>query len=175
MGGSISVTSAPKEGSTFVVRLPLKVAARATIPSDPAPAGVTGRRLRILAAEDNPTNRLILHSLLEPMGVDLTLVANGQEAVESFVGARFDMVLMDIQMPLMDGVAATTAIRKWEQAKAILPTPIVALSANAMEHQVAEYQAAGMDDTHSKPFTAEGLYAAIERQLAVCGGNARAA
>jgi signal transduction histidine kinase len=175
MGGSIAVTSAPEVGSTFVVRLPLKAAPPAVVLSDTAPAGISGRRLRILAAEDNPTNRLILHSLLEPIGVDLTLVANGQEAVESFVEARFDLVLMDIQMPLMDGVAAAREIRKWERANSVPPTPIVALSANAMEHQVAEYQAAGMDDTLSKPFTAEGLCAAIQRQLAVCGSSSRAA
>jgi CheY-like chemotaxis protein len=103
MGGSIAVTSALQVGSTFVVRLPLKAAVCATAPSETAPAGIVARRPRILAAEDNPTNRLILNSLLEPMDVDLTLVANGQEAVEAFVDARFDVVLMDIQMPLMDG------------------------------------------------------------------------
>ena len=175
MGGSIAVTSAPQVGSTFVVRLPLMTAVCAVAPRETAPAGIGAKRPRILAAEDNPTNRLILQALLEPLEIDLTLVENGQEAVAAFASARFDLVLMDIQMPLMDGVAAATAMRNWEQANAIPATPIVALSANAMAHQVAAYQAAGMDDTLSKPFTAAGLYGAIQRQLADCEGRSKAA
>jgi signal transduction histidine kinase/ActR/RegA family two-component response regulator len=170
MGGEISVTSARGEGSAFVVDLPLERRL------DPAPAleadrssGTAGdeptRPLRILAAEDNPTNQLILTALLEPAGVDLTLVETGRAAVEAFETGRFDLVLMDIQMPEMTGVGATLAIRKLEVEQALVPTPILALTANVMAHQVSEYRAAGMNDVIAKPISAEKLFAAMEQAL----------
>ena len=119
------------------------------------------RALRILAAEDNPTNTLILRALLEPAGVDLRTVANGREAVEAFRADDFDLILMDVQMPVMNGIEATRAIREREREQRLSPTPILALSANVMSHQILEYQLAGMDGVVAKPIDAEKLIEAI--------------
>jgi CheY-like chemotaxis protein len=124
------------------------------------------RPVRVLAAEDNPTNQRVLRAVLDTFGVDLTLVENGREAVEAWAGGGFDIVLMDIQMPEMDGVAATRAIRAGERADSRPRTPIIALSANAMTHQVSEYLAAGMDAHLAKPIEIPKLQAALEAALA---------
>jgi two-component system, sensor histidine kinase len=116
------------------------------------------RPLRILAADDNATNRLVLHALLGPLDVDLTQVENGREAVESWRTGRFDLILMDIQMPEMDGIQATLTIRSEEARDARLHTPIFALSANAMSHQIDQYLAAGMSGHIAKPIDVAKLY-----------------
>ena len=108
---------------------------------------------------------MILSALLAPFGVDLTLVGNGREAVDAFGAAPFDIVLMDVQMPLMNGVEATTAIRRIEAERGLPMTPILALSANVMSHQVAEYLAAGMTGFIPKPIEGAKLIAAIEAAL----------
>lgn len=172
MGGRLSVTSRLGEGATFTVELPLPEVGAS------APAGDAeddGAPLRILAAEDNETNRTILSALLEPFGVELTLVENGRLAVESFETGGFDLVLMDVQMPVMDGVEATRAIRESEAAGARPRTPILAVTANVMTDQIDGYRAAGMDDVVAKPIRAETLYEAIERTFSAVGEHDRAA
>ena len=129
----------------------------------PAPPA---RRVRILAAEDNPINQKVLAALLEPMGVDLTMVENGELALEAWRSGAWDLVLMDIQMPRMGGEAAAGAIRAEEAERGLDPTPIIALSANAMSHQVEEYLAIGMTAHVAKPIDAKTLYATIEKALA---------
>lgn len=119
-------------------------------------------RLRVLGAEDNPINRLILTSLLEPFEIELTLADDGRQAVAAFESGEFDVVLMDVQMPDMNGVEATTAIRRFELAQDRTPTPILALSANVMSHQVQEYLDAGMNGFIAKPIEAGQLFAALE-------------
>jgi two-component system, sensor histidine kinase len=114
--------------------------------------------LRILAAEDNATNQLVLKTVLHSMGLAPVIVENGREAVEAWAGGQFDLVLMDIQMPVMDGIAATREIRRREAETGCGHTRIVALSANAMKHQVSEYLAAGMDGHLAKPLQIEKLY-----------------
>jgi signal transduction histidine kinase/CheY-like chemotaxis protein len=166
MGGTLAAQSTPGVGSVFRLRLPVTWAeapAEAEGPT-PAPEGPLG--VRILAAEDNATNQLILRALLEPLGAQLTLVANGREAIDAYRAGRFDLVLMDIQMPVMDGVAAAREIRAMEARANRRRTPIVALSANVMAHQVAEYRAAGMDAVVGKPFEAELLWSTVA-ELAV--------
>ena len=170
MGGTMKVESNEAEGSTFTFQLPLEWRAHAraaprAAPSHPARAAGSQSVPSILAAEDNPTNQLILSALLEPFGVDLTLVANGREAVEAFAQSRFDVVLMDVQMPVMNGVEATAAIRRLEVERRLPMTPILALSANVMSHQVAEYLAAGMSGFIPKPIEGAKLIAAIESAL----------
>ena len=167
MGGLISVTSRPGEGSAFVVALPLERRADALSEAvaDPSAPEEAAPTIRILAAEDNRTNQLILTALLEPAGVELTLAENGREAVEAFAAARFDLVLMDIQMPEMTGVEATLAIRKAEADQNRPATPILAVTANVMAHQVSEYLAAGMDAVIAKPIAADKLFSAMEQAL----------
>jgi CheY-like chemotaxis protein len=166
MGGTLRMDSAPGKGSTFVFRLPF-ARAEATDSAPPPVADDDIRALRILAAEDNATNALILRALLEPAGVDLRTVANGREAVDAFHADDFDLILMDVQMPVMNGIEATRAIRERESEHRLSPTPILALSANVMSHQILEYELAGMDGVVAKPVDAgkliEAIAAAMER------------
>ena len=166
MGGHLRMDSAPGKGSTFVFRLPFARAEAADSPP-PEPADDDIRALRILAAEDNATNAFILRALLEPAGVDLHTVANGREAVDAFHADDFDLILMDVQMPVMNGIEATRAIRARETSHSLPPTPILALSANVMSHQILEYELAGMDGVVAKPVDAgkliEAIAAAMER------------
>jgi signal transduction histidine kinase/CheY-like chemotaxis protein len=166
MGGRLTVRSRLSEGSAFAFEVPLAMApapCAAQRDEDVAAPGVEPRRPRILAAEDNETNRLILSALLEPAGVELSFAVDGVEAVEAFAKDRFDLVLMDIQMPRMSGLEATRAIRSSARGAAV---PILALTANVMSDQVEAYLAAGMAGVVSKPVRAEALYQAIETALA---------
>jgi CheY-like chemotaxis protein len=164
MGGEIGVESDPGRGSCFTVRLPLRRVGEAKPPTQLAPAAPPELRpmaLRVLAAEDNAVNQLVLKTLLHQLGVEPALVDNGAAAVEAWEGAAWDVVLMDIQMPVMDGLAAASAIRARELETGRPRTPIVALTANAMAHQVEQYLAAGMDDHVAKPIEAAALFAAL--------------
>ncbi len=165
MGGSIGAESQPGEGSTFTVLLPLAHVATDTSAQTPAPiepqARPDGRSLRVLAAEDNTVNRLVLQTLLAQLGVEPTIVTNGAEAVEAFGRAGWDLILMDVQMPVMDGLQATRQIRALEAARGATPTCIIALTANAMAHQTADYIAAGMDGSLGKPIEIARLYEII--------------
>jgi signal transduction histidine kinase/CheY-like chemotaxis protein len=167
MGGQMSVTSALGQGSTFAFELPLvrigePAAAAAPDASDPAAGPLP---LAVLAAEDNEVNRLILSALLEPLGIRLRLAADGAEAVRALAEESFDLVLMDVQMPVMNGVEATLAIRRGEAEQGLRPTPILALSANVMPHQVAEYLAAGMDGLIAKPIEVRAMLEAMRKAL----------
>ena len=170
MGGTITARSRPGEGACFTVELPLRRAAPGEV-ACPAPAPIaaidpvgawSGRPLRILAAEDNATNRMVLHALIEPLGAELILVSNGLEAIEAFGGGRFDVVLMDVQMPEMNGLDATRAIRRREADEGWAPTPVLALTANVMSHQLESYLTAGMDGHIAKPLDVAALYAALD-------------
>ena len=128
----------------------------------PGLGDAAGRALRVLAAEDNPVNRQVLGSVLGVFGVEFEMVEDGLQAVEAWSRGAYDVILMDVQMPQMDGVAATRAIREAERAQGRRHTPIVALSANAMTHQVEAYLAAGMDRYVPKPIEIPRLRAALE-------------
>jgi signal transduction histidine kinase/ActR/RegA family two-component response regulator len=170
MGGKIAVSSAPDMGSVFTVTLPIPRAAAMAAPrrrgGPAALPSAKARKVEVLAAEDNEVNRMVLSTLLRQAGVSLTLVDNGAEAMEAWRVGRYDLVLMDIQMPVMDGVTATRAMRAEEATSGRAPTPIVAVTANAMPHQCAEYRAAGVDLVIAKPLQAEQLFETIERALA---------
>jgi signal transduction histidine kinase/ActR/RegA family two-component response regulator len=158
MGGEIEVESRPGEGATFWIRLPLKRGqGQASGPAEAAPVAA----LSVLVAEDNETNQRVVRTVLNALGVDPTIVADGREAVEAWARGGFDLVLMDIQMPVCDGVSATREIRRLEVERGLSPTRIVALTANSMPHQAAEYAAAGMNGLVPKPIMIETLHAAL--------------
>jgi signal transduction histidine kinase/ActR/RegA family two-component response regulator len=170
MGGSIAVSSALGEGSTFTARLPLvRVGPEiyAAIDQPPITSKIKEKEghIRILAAEDNPTNQLVLSTLLGQVGIEATIVENGRKAVEAWEAASWDVILMDVQMPEMDGITATKLIRERERALGRPRTPIIALTANALTHQVASYLADGVDDYVSKPIVVKQLFAALEYAL----------
>jgi len=171
MGGVLRVDSKPGEGSTFCFELPLE-AVVADVAAEPAPDDK--RALRVLAAEDNLTNQTILNALLTPLQADVTMVENGKKAVEAFERADFDIVLMDIQMPEMNGVDATLAIRHIEAERGLTRTPILAVTANVMTHQQREYIAAGMDAVVAKPLQAIILFGEMEKALAQRSSPVRA-
>jgi PAS domain S-box-containing protein len=170
MGGRISVRSVAGEGSRFTVGLPLpKLEPSAEAPAEAAAAesqtAPADRPVRVLAAEDNSVNQLVLKTLLHQAGVDAVMVSDGRAAVEAWAREPWDLILMDVQMPLMDGPAATAEIRARERAEGRRRTPIIALTANAMDYQVSQYLAAGMDGHVSKPIAASQLFAALQAAL----------
>jgi two-component system, sensor histidine kinase len=163
MGGEVSVSSVVGQGTRFTLSLPMSRLGDAPIASagSTAPAAPKGLSMRVLAAEDNAVNQLVLKTLLHQVGVEPTIVENGALAVEAYGREAWDLVLMDVQMPVMDGPAAVRAIRALERETGRPCTPIIALTANAMSHHVAEYLAAGMDGHLAKPIEAAKLFAAL--------------
>ncbi|HEX3364396.1 ATP-binding protein [Phenylobacterium sp.] len=166
MGGKIELASTEGVGSRFTVTLPARAVARpAPVAEAQAPiAAVDG--LRVLAAEDNPMNQVVLRTLLEAADIFPVVVSNGEEAVAAWRSGAWDVVLMDIQMPVMDGVAATQAIRQAEREAGAARTPIIALTANAMDHHRSEYLGAGMDALVAKPINLAVLLNTIQALLA---------
>ena len=167
MGGRIEVQSTPGEGTTFSVSLPLEVVQppadlpeAAPAPADEAAAPSLPAR-RILVAEDNGVNQILIKAMLDHLGHYSDVVADGFEAVRQVQAASYDLVLMDIQMPGMDGVAATRAIRTLPST--VSHIPIVAMTANAMVEERAAYLAAGMNDHVAKPLDLGRLAAVISR------------
>ncbi|HMO42376.1 MAG TPA: response regulator, partial [Phenylobacterium sp.] len=143
-----------------------------TIPAQPIPAeeaevaDLDGRALRLLAAEDNPTNQQVLAAVMASLSIEVEIVGDGAAAVEAWTQWDFDLVLMDIQMPVMDGIAASREIRRREAEAGRSRTPIIALTANALAHQVDEYLAAGMDGHVAKPIEIAKLYETIGQVIA---------
>jgi two-component system, sensor histidine kinase len=176
MGGEIEAKSTPGAGSVFTVRLPMHRAAEiGPLDADrgqEALLDISG--LRILLAEDHPTNQRVMQLILSPFGADLTIVEDGLAAVETFATGSFDLVLMDMQMPHMDGLAATREIRRIEAERRAPRTPLAMLTANAMDEHRAQGAAAGADHHIAKPITPESLLAGIAATLAQGGAKAKA-
>jgi len=152
MGGRISADGEPGAGARFEVVLPLtRCEALPTETEEEAGETVSLEGLRVLVAEDHPTNRKVVEIVLQPFGVDLTLVSDGEAALAALDEKTFDAVLMDMQMPVMDGLSATRAIRAREAAVGARPMLVIMLTANAMEEHIAAARAAGADLHLAKP------------------------
>jgi PAS domain S-box-containing protein len=177
MGGDIAVQSELGAGSTFTARLRLPIVSRLPTKADLAgpsasadasatlEAAAAASPIRVLAAEDNTVNQVVLRTLLQQVGLAPSIVENGELCVEAWEREDWDVILMDVQMPIMDGLSATRAIRQREAETGRRRTPIIALTANAMAHQVAEYLAAGMDAHVPKPIDVAKLFETLEAAL----------
>jgi PAS domain S-box-containing protein len=164
MGGHIWVDSGPGVGSTFHITASLAVAASApgvTTALDAGRPKAGGRRARILVAEDNVVNQRVAEGLLTKRGHDVIVVSTGREALHAVQSGPIDLVLMDVQMPDMDGFEATAAIREWERTTG-QHVRIVAMTAHAMTGDKERCLAAGMDGYISKPIDQRSLYTVIE-------------
>jgi CheY-like chemotaxis protein len=177
MGGHIGVRSVPAQGSTFWFTVPLERAEASQVEvlapplaADPAfiaqPQGAQSMGLgHVLLVEDNAINQLFAAAALESLGLKITVVDNGVNALKAFDTERFDAILMDGLMPDMDGYEATERIRKIEEEHSAPRTPIVALTANALAGDRDRFMRAGCDDYIAKPYTVEQLRAALERWI----------
>jgi PAS domain S-box-containing protein len=175
MGGDVGFTSREGEGSTFWLEVDAP-AADAPAAAQEAAADETPSAplegLRILVVEDNPTNRLVAGKILEGLGAAVASAEDGAQGVQAVAAERYDLVLMDIQMPEMDGVEATRRIRGLGGETAA--TPIIGLTANAMAHQRATYLEAGMDGVAAKPISPADLVAEIVSVLNRAADSAQA-
>jgi PAS domain S-box-containing protein len=169
MGGMLEATSQPGKGAAFTLTLDLPRARGEGAMPRAATAVVLPQTLpdqpRVLLAEDHPTNRKVVALILEAVGVDLTVVENGRAAVEAARPGAFDVILMDMQMPVMDGLTAIRLIREREAATGAQRTPILALTANAMPEHARASADAGADGHLSKPIAAATLVEAIRNAL----------
>ena len=167
MDGHIRVDSTPGDGSTFTATIRVGTTAPGRSRKDRGEriarsyAQAGQRKARILAADDNLTNRMVLQALLKDMPVELTVVEHGQAAVDAWAAESFDLILMDARMPVMDGESATREIRRRETGTARKRIPIFALSANVMKEHQAAYLEAGMDGWLAKPVSRGDLLQVI--------------
>ncbi|SFL03464.1 response regulator [Falsiroseomonas stagni] len=168
MGGQIGCDSAAGQGALFWVELPLRevplpAAALAAAPAEMLPAA-PGRSLRVLVADDVAANRMVARAMLVAAGHRVDSAADGAEALAAVERDSYDVVLMDVQMPVMDGLEATRRIRALDGARQRVP--VLAVTASALPEQVAACRAAGMDGHLAKPIDRESLLAAVQRLAA---------
>ena len=162
MGGEIGVESEPGEGSRFWFSVPMTVVAGRTAPQEPLPQSDTEpepRSLTVLVAEDNDSNRELMVRVLTKLGHESDVVGNGQEAVDAVRQRAYDVVLMDVRMPVLDGIEALRAIRRLDGPIARLP--VIAVTADAMPGDREKHLAAGFSESLSKPLTIARLEDAL--------------
>ncbi|MFN3931763.1 MAG: response regulator [Brevundimonas sp.] len=173
MGGDLDCESEPGGGSAFLLTVPFKAAVAPTKSSGAPDEDEAGDRagVRVLLADDHPVNRRVVEMILGQAGVSITSVEDGAQAVQALRDADYDLVLMDMQMPVMDGLTATRQIRLHEAAMGLGRTPIVMLTANALAEHIAAAEAAGADLHLAKPFDAAellNLVATLPAAMAKC-------
>lgn len=169
-GGDIGVESVQGEGSTFWFTLPLMTARGADVAAALLPDSSAVRGIRVLLVEDNEVNQLVAKGLLEEAGVRVEVAGNGQEAYERLLAERFDCVLMDVQMPVMDGFETTRRIRA---TPSIANTYIIAMTANVGSEDRERCREAGMNDFAAKPIRLQTLYGVLARALQRAGPLAK--
>ena len=167
MGGRIGVDSTPGQGSRFWIILSTQPVAPVQAPAVAPAVLATDRAPRVLLVDDHPMNRELGHALLTLAGCEVVTADDGTQALETARLEDFDLILMDVHMPGMDGLAATRAIRALPAPHGAVP--IIALSADALPDQIARCRAAGMDDHVAKPIRREELLAAVGRALGMSG------
>ena len=171
MDGSIGATSQPGVGSCFWFEVPLQRVQPPGPAATPLEAGTgmleVSERITLLLADDHPVNQRVVTLMLEPFEVDVICADNGAEALELYTATRFDVVLMDMQMPVLDGLEATRAIRALERTAGRRRTPVIVLSANAGDAHVAAGRAAGADFHVAKPVSPDRLVEALDAALAL--------
>lgn len=163
MGGRISARSTPGRGAVFRVRLPLPPGAPQDETVEPPSAHPEVAGLRILCVDDHPVNRRVIELILAKVGASVTMTEDGQQALDAFSAGRFDVILMDLQMPVMDGLTAIREIRAREAAAGLPRTAIIAVTANGMPSDVAASAAAGADAHLTKPISPLALLAALAK------------
>jgi PAS domain S-box-containing protein len=165
MDGQVGFESREGSGSTFWLEISPPRAQRTPRPPRPrqSPESPPLAGLKVLLVEDNPTNRLVGSKILEALQLQVAIAEDGAEGVEAARTGGYDLILMDVQMPVMDGVEATRQIRRMPGETG--RTPIIGLTANAMSHQREQYLAAGMDGVASKPISPSALIEEIGRVL----------
>lgn len=174
MGGQTGIQSKPGQGSQFWFTIPAKETAPdqelREISRPPLPShreSVIPTRRNILVVEDNPSNLRIVQAMLQKHGYTVISATNGVEALDlACQNSRPDLILMDCQMPVMDGLQASIRIRTWEQEQSLMSIPIIALTADAYESSRTNCMAAGMNDFISKPFNLDNLLNTLNRWLA---------
>jgi CheY-like chemotaxis protein len=176
MGGTVGVESQPGQGSRFWfrVRVDIRKGKQGSDTQEiPASVGQSDSLMRtgqVMLVEDNVVNRKVAEFLLKKLGLEFLSVENGQEAVNALRnGARPNLILMDMQMPVMDGVTATEHIRAMEAQAGTGRLPIIALTANAFEDDRQRCREAGMDDFITKPINMEALKAVIAKWINTTG------
>jgi len=162
MGGEIEVTSEPGKGSSFTFTLELPVTEIVAKPTTARVPQLQGG-LSVLVAEDNAVNQVVIEAMLKQLGHSSTMAGNGREALEALAQDSFDLVLMDCNMPRMDGLEATQFLRAGAAGVRDADVPVIALTANAMDGDRERCLAAGMNDYLTKPVTVASLRAAIDR------------
>ena len=172
LGGEISFTSVPGQGSKFTFDAPMKTVAAPEAAQPAVPSGdKAGDGPRILIVDDNPTNRLVLTTLLSQFDVENGAVDSGPAAIAAWEIGAWDLILMDIHMPGMDGLTASRLIRQRELVLERPRTPIVAVTASVLSHETDAYFAAGMDDYIAKPIEIHALMETVRRVLATPPGE----
>jgi CheY-like chemotaxis protein/anti-sigma regulatory factor (Ser/Thr protein kinase) len=167
MSGTVKLESTPKVGTCATVRLPLKPSKNGMVERDGRRHAVAlPRGLRILVVDDVETNILVLGAHLRGFGADVTTASGGREAILKASDSDFDLLLLDISMPDLDGTQVLNLIRNQEIQRGQKPTPAIAVSAHALPHQIAEYLALGFAAHVPKPFTRAQLYTGLAEVVA---------